>query len=52
MSLGVLLVDDEPLIRSGLRAIINAEADLRWSARPRTEPPSHRSCDACARMSC
>ena len=28
MSLGVLLVDDEPLIRSGLRAIINAEADL------------------------
>ncbi len=28
MSLGVLLVDDEPLIRSGLRAIINAEPDL------------------------
>ncbi len=28
MSLGVLLVDDEALIRSGLRAIINAEADL------------------------
>ena len=28
MSIGVLLVDDEPLIRSGLRAIINAEADL------------------------
>ena len=28
MSLGVVLVDDEPLIRSGLRAIINAEADL------------------------
>jgi len=28
MSLGVLLVDDEPLIRSGLRAIINAETDL------------------------
>ena len=28
MSLGVVLVDDEPLIRSGLRAIINAEPDL------------------------
>ncbi len=28
MNLGVLLVDDEPLIRGGLRAIINAEADL------------------------
>ena len=28
MSLGVLLVDDEPLIRSGLRAIIDAEPDL------------------------
>ncbi len=28
MTLGVLLVDDEPLIRSGLRAIINAEPDL------------------------
>ena len=28
MSIGVLLVDDEPLIRSGLRAIINAEPDL------------------------
>lgn len=28
MSIGVLLVDDEPLIRSGLRTIINAEADL------------------------
>jgi DNA-binding NarL/FixJ family response regulator len=28
MSIGVLLADDEPLIRSGLRAIINAEADL------------------------
>ncbi|HEV2774419.1 MAG TPA: response regulator transcription factor [Solirubrobacteraceae bacterium] len=28
MSLRVVLVDDEPLIRSGLRAIINAEPDL------------------------
>ena len=28
MTIGVLLVDDEPLIRSGLRAIINAEPDL------------------------
>ncbi len=28
MSVGVVLVDDEPLIRSGLRAIINAEPDL------------------------
>ena len=28
MNLGVLLVDDEPLIRSGLRAIINAEPDI------------------------
>ena len=28
MSIAVLLVDDEPLIRSGLRAIINAETDL------------------------
>jgi len=28
MSLGVVLVDDEPLIRSGLRAIIDAEPDL------------------------
>jgi len=28
MNVGVLLVDDEPLIRSGLRAIINAEPDL------------------------
>ena len=28
MSLSVVVVDDEPLIRSGLRAIINAEADL------------------------
>ncbi len=28
MNLGVLLVDDEPLIRSGLRAIIDAEHDL------------------------
>ncbi len=28
MSIGVLLVDDEPLIRSGLRAIIGAEPDL------------------------
>jgi len=28
MNLGVVLVDDEPLIRSGLRAIINAEPDL------------------------
>ena len=28
MSLGVLLVDDEPLIRSGLRAIIDGEGDL------------------------
>ena len=28
MSIGVLLVDDEALIRSGLRAIINAEPDL------------------------
>ena len=28
MSLGVVLVDGEPLIRSGLRAVINAEPDL------------------------
>ncbi|MFF0268685.1 response regulator [Kribbella sp. NPDC004536] len=28
MSLSVVVVDDEPLIRSGLRAIINAEEDL------------------------
>jgi len=28
MSLGVLLVDDEPLIRSGLRAVIDSEDDL------------------------
>ncbi|MET9272494.1 response regulator transcription factor [Kribbella sp. NPDC003557] len=28
MNLSVVVVDDEPLIRSGLRAIINAEADL------------------------
>jgi len=28
MTLGVLLVDDEPLIRSGLRTIIEAEPDL------------------------
>jgi len=28
VNVGVLLVDDEPLIRSGLRAIINAEPDL------------------------
>jgi DNA-binding NarL/FixJ family response regulator len=28
MNIGVLLVDDEPLIRSGLRAIIDAEPDL------------------------
>ncbi|MFI5586552.1 response regulator [Amycolatopsis sp. NPDC051758] len=28
MSVGVLLVDDEPLIRAGLRAIINSEDDL------------------------
>jgi DNA-binding NarL/FixJ family response regulator len=28
MSIGVLLVDDEDLIRAGLRAIINAEGDL------------------------
>jgi len=28
MKLSVVVVDDEPLIRSGLRAIINAEADL------------------------
>lgn len=28
MSIGVLLVDDEPLIRGGLKAIINAESDL------------------------
>ncbi|MDP8966986.1 MAG: response regulator transcription factor [Actinomycetota bacterium] len=28
MTIGVLLVDDEPLIRSGLRAIIDAEPDL------------------------
>jgi DNA-binding NarL/FixJ family response regulator len=28
MSIGVLLVDDEDLIRAGLRAIIDAEADL------------------------
>ena len=28
MNLSVVVVDDEPLIRSGLRAIINAEEDL------------------------
>ena len=28
MNLSVVIVDDEPLIRSGLRAIINAEPDL------------------------
>ncbi|HJP77987.1 MAG TPA: response regulator transcription factor [Pseudonocardiaceae bacterium] len=28
MSIGVLLVDDEDLIRAGLRAIVNAEPDL------------------------
>jgi len=28
MNLSVVVVDDEPLIRSGLRAIINAESDL------------------------
>ncbi|WP_328608207.1 response regulator transcription factor [Amycolatopsis sp. NBC_00345] len=28
MSVGVLLVDDEPLIRMGLRAIVDAEPDL------------------------
>jgi len=28
MSLGVLLVDDEPLIRGGLRAVIDSEDDL------------------------
>lgn len=28
MTLSVVVVDDEPLIRSGLRAIINAEPDL------------------------
>ncbi len=28
MNLSVVVVDDEPLIRSGLRAIINAEPDL------------------------
>ncbi|MEV6417917.1 response regulator transcription factor [Kribbella sp. NPDC051718] len=29
MEISVVVVDDEPLIRSGLRAIIDAEADLR-----------------------
>jgi DNA-binding NarL/FixJ family response regulator len=28
MSVGVLLVDDEPLIRAGLKAIVDSEADL------------------------
>ncbi|WP_410617008.1 response regulator [Amycolatopsis sp. lyj-109] len=28
MSVGVLLVDDEPLIRAGLRVIVDSEADL------------------------
>ena len=28
MTIRVLLVDDEPLVRGGLRAILEAEADL------------------------
>ena len=45
----VLLVDDEPLIRTGLRAILDAEPDLKSSARPTTARRSRRSCAGCDR---
>ena len=35
MTVRVVLVDDEELVRTGLRAIIEAEADLMGAAGPR-----------------
>ena len=32
----VLIADDQALVRGGFRALLDAQADIRWSARPAT----------------
>ena len=36
MSSTVLLVDDQPLLRMGFRMVLEAQPDMRWSARRQT----------------
>lgn len=38
MTIRVLLADDQELLRTGFRMILEAEPDMRWSARPSTGP--------------
>ncbi|HET8616486.1 MAG TPA: hypothetical protein VFL94_13250 [Actinomycetales bacterium] len=45
MSIRVLLVDDQPLLRTGFRYIVDAEATSRLSERPRTARWRSRRCE-------
>ena len=52
MSIGVLIVDDQPLLRTGFRMILDAEPDSRCLARlPTVVPPSRRP-GSCGRTWC
>jgi hypothetical protein len=41
--IGVVLVDDQALLRTGFRMILDAGADIPSSARPGTASPASRS---------
>jgi len=44
--ISVLLVDDEALVRTGLRMILETADDVTGSARPRTDGPRSTRSDA------
>src|SRR5512139_4343582 len=48
----ILLVDDDALVRAGLRAIIDAQPDLRVAVRPRTAPRCCPRCPSTAQTWC
>lgn len=51
MSIRVLLVDDQELIRKGFRMVLDASTASRWSERPTTAAPRSNSWSMLRQMS-